>query len=105
MLKQNAECAGWMQKVIEYEQKTSNWDGYAATIARAYLCNNEFDRCSLLFLLSENAVECGNAEKSLAYLDEIDRLDKWVGLTMDDKAAMHAYFKVSSKVWVFDDFL
>ncbi len=93
MLNHNAECAKWMGKVIEYEQKTSNWDIYAATLARNYLSSNEFDRCTLLLLLSENANECGRAEKSLGYLEEVDRLDKWAGMTMDDKKAMHAYFK------------
>lgn len=100
MTQQNSECAKWMQKVIDYEQKSSNWDSYAANIARTYLCNNEFDRCSLLFLLAENANECGNSEKSLEYLKEIEGLDKWVGLSMDDKAAMHAYFKVRKR-WDF----
>jgi hypothetical protein len=85
MSKENAECASWMQKVVEYEQKSNNWDGYAATVARQYLCNNEFDRCSLLFLLSENANESGNPEKSLTYLAEIEKLDKWIGMTKDDK--------------------
>ena len=93
MLNKNAECAEWMKKVIEYEQKSNNWDNYAASVARAYLANNEFDRCSLLFLLSENAIECGYSDRALGYLKEIDGLDKWVGMAMDDKAAMAAYFR------------
>ena len=93
MMNQNAECAEWMKKCVEHEDKTSNWDAYGAHVARAYLAaQNKFDRATILFLLIENANEAGQGEKSLKYLDELEKCT-WEGFSNDDKMAMHAYFK------------
>lgn len=90
----NQECYKWMKVCIECEDKTSNWDVHAATLARAYIGNNNsFDRCSLLFLLIENANESGRPEKSLEYCHEVEKLAVWQGFTSDDKNALLAYFR------------
>merc|ERR1711916_9028 len=55
------ECAEWMKKIVKGEKKgnTDNWDSYAVNVAKSYLKENEFDRCALLLLLSENCNEAG----------------------------------------------
>lgn len=94
MLNKNGECADWMRKCVQWEDKQSNWDTYSVAIARLYLANGEkFDRCTLLFLLIENANEAGNGERAIKYLDEVDQLKEWQGFTVDDKLAMSTYFR------------
>ena len=94
MEKQNAKCAEWMRKCIEYEDRTSNWDAYSVSVARAYLANNnDFDRVALLFLLADNAIEAGNPQRSLDYCDEVEANPSWKGFTQDDKLALLGYFR------------
>ncbi len=69
-----------MRKCVEWEDKTSNWDAYSVTVARLYLASGEkFDRCTLLFLLIENANEAGQGERSLKYCDEVETLKEVSG--------------------------
>lgn len=87
------ECTKWMKSSVEWEDKTSSWDNYSMTVAKAYLQANDFDRCTLLFVLAENSNEAGKGERAMSYLDEIEKLTEWKGFSADDKAAMHAYYK------------
>lgn len=40
---------------------------------------NTFDRCTLVFLLAENANEAGDAARALSYLNEAEALTEWKG--------------------------
>jgi tetratricopeptide (TPR) repeat protein len=93
MLGRTPECAAHFKKCIEFEDKTSNWDVFAVSVARSFLAHNTFDRCTLLFVLIENANESGRAAKALEYCDEVERLAKWENFSMDDKTALLSYYR------------
>ena len=94
MQKHHEQCTEWMKKSVQWEDKNNSWDNYSMTVAKAYLANNnEFDQCTLLFILAENSNEAGKGERSIAYLDQIEQLEEWKGFSQDDKVALHSYYK------------
>ena len=94
MVSRNQDCAAFMKKCIEFEDKTSNWDVFAVGVARSYLASgNSFDRCTLLFVLIENANESGRAARALEYCAEVEQLPKWESFSADDKTALLSYYR------------
>jgi hypothetical protein len=88
------DCIKWIKVSMEFEDKTNNWDVYACSLSRAFIANNNiFDRCSLLFVLIENANESGRPEKSLEYCSEVEKIAAWQGFAQDDKNALLCYFR------------